>query len=192
MGGFRVDVNENDLARVTRKLHGMEKEARQAIRNAANDTAVKARKMLASEAQRRYTVKNGGFNDHAKLQRATLANLTAIIKVDGKPLTAPRFHISVSKRYGVKMEQLKGSGLKTLEMSGIKAFTGTGQISGAKLVLQRKGPSRLPVHGRYGSSVPKMIEQVYDRGGFTSAAMKDKITELYHQNLEKQIARVVA
>lgn len=65
-----VQANPKDLERILRKLQGLGKEAPKAIRTAVNDTAVSARKLLAQQAQQQYTVKNGGFNKHAKIKKA--------------------------------------------------------------------------------------------------------------------------
>ena len=92
-----VQANPKDLERILRKLQGLGKEAPKAIRTAVNDTAVSARKLLAQQAQQQYTVKNGGFNKHAKIKKATLSKLAATISVHGKPLTQPRYHTTAPK-----------------------------------------------------------------------------------------------
>lgn len=211
-----VEVSHSDLEYVQKKLKGASDKAPMVIRNAANDTAVKARKMLAQHAQERYTVNSGGFNNHAKLHRATLSHLTAEIRVNGSPLTLARYHTTAPKG-GVKTEVLKGSGLKALVNSaGNKAFktkvaTGNANVqagkrrkkTGAKatdlaksqktanMILQRVGKSRYPLRSFHGPSVPKMIEKVYQGGKITDAGLKDKIEQIYQENLQKQIDQVM-
>lgn len=211
-----VEVSHSDLEYVQKKLKGASDKAPMVIRNSANDTAVKARKMLAQHAQERYTVKSGGFNNHAKLHRATLSHLTAEIRVNGTPLSQPRYH-TTTPRGGAKTEVLKGSGLKALVNSaGNKAFktkvaTGNANVqagkrrkkAGAKatdlassqktadMILQRVGKSRYPLRSFHGPSVPKMIEKVYQGGKITDAGLKEKIEQIYQENLQKQIDRVM-
>ncbi len=185
-----VRADPKDLERILRKLQGLGKEAPKAIRNAVNDTAVSARKLLARQAQQQYTVKSGGFNKHARIKKATVSKLAAVISVHGKPLTQPRFHTTVPKS-GVKTEVLKGGGLKELvNRAGNKAFLQTGN-NGNRLVLQRIGKGRTPLHSAHGPSVAKMIEKVYNGGRVTDEALKDQIAQLYQVNLQKQIDRAV-
>lgn len=188
-----VQANPKDLERILRKLQGLGKETPKAIRTAVNDTAVSARKLLAQQAQQQYTVKNGGFNKHAKIKKATLSKLAATISVHGKPLTQLRYHTTAPKS-GVKTEVLKGDGLKELVNSaGNKAFKAIG-ANGNKLILQRKGKARTghgALHSAHGPSVAKMIEKVYSGGQVTDAGLKAEIARLYQENLQRQIDKAV-
>ena len=102
---IQVNVNGEDLAYVQRRLKGMETEAPKTLKNAANKTARDARKRLAEVAQARYTVKSGGFNARAQIKNATIANPTAEIRVKGRTLTLPRFHVT-KPASGVRVEIL--------------------------------------------------------------------------------------
>ena len=93
--------NHDDLAYIEKKLGSMKGEARRALRDAVNKTAVSARKRLLQVAQERYTVKAGGFNSRADIAKATLASPTATIKIKGRTLTMPRYRITRPKS-GVK------------------------------------------------------------------------------------------
>lgn len=175
--------DHDDLAYVQKKLGSMSAQAPRALRDAVNNTAVTARKLLLQEAQKRYTVKASGFNSRANIVKATLATQTAWIKVKGSTLTMPRYHYTAPKS-GVKSEVLAGSGLKTvIGPSGIKAFMAKG------LVFQRKGKSRLPVKALRSPSVPKQIEMVYDGRSITSTPLKKEIEKIYQANVDKQIQR---
>lgn len=143
-----VEVEQDSLAYVRERLGSKADKAPIAVRNAANDTAVWARKQLLAEAQSRYTVKAAGFNKHTKIRRATLSTLTAIIDAKSRTLTMPRFHTTASKRSGVKVEILSGTGLKQLisETTGNKAFlssaaTGDVNVKG-RLMQERKDAQR--------------------------------------------------
>ena len=98
--------DHNDLAYVEKKLGSMKGEARKVLRDAVNKTAVSARKRLLQVAQERYTVKAAGFNSRAVIEKGTVVNPTATIKVKGRTLTMPRYRItrpkSVSKRKSTK------------------------------------------------------------------------------------------
>lgn len=175
--------DHNDLAYVQRKLGSMSAEAPRALRDAVNNTAVTARKLLLQEAQKRYTVKASGFKSRADIVKATLATQTAWINVEGSTLTMPRYHYTKPKS-GVKSEVLKGSGLKTVVgPQGIKAFMAKG------LIFQRKGKERLPLKALRSPSVPKQIEMVYDGRQITSTPLKKEIEKIYRANVEKQIQR---
>lgn len=199
-----VAADPKDLELVFAKLQETKKQAPKTIRNAINDTAATARKLLAQHAQQRYTVKNAGFNRHAEIQKATLAKLEAAIRVQGAPLTQPRYH-TTNPKSGVKTEVLKGSGLQELvNQAGNKAFvqkvsTGkkeknrSGEEEDVKntLVLQRTGKSRYPLHSAHGPSVSKMLEKVYQGGKITDEGLREDILEIYQANLKKQIERMM-
>jgi len=184
--------NHDDLAYIEKKLGSMKKEARRALRDAVNKTAVSARNRLRQVAQERYTVKAGGFNSRMDINpKATIASPTAVLKVKGRTLTMPRYHYTHPKS-GVKAEILSGHGLKTVVGSrDIKAFV-AGVASGkgsTSQVLQRKGPSRYPLKVLRSPSVPKQIEMVYDGKRITSTPLKKEIEKLYRKNVEQQIER---
>lgn len=175
--------DHDDLAYVQKKLGALSAQAPRALRDAVNNTAVTARKLLLREAQKRYTVKTSGFNSRANIIKATLATQTAWIKVKGKPLSMPRYHYTAPKS-GAKAEVLAGSGLKPIVgPQRIKAFMAKG------LMFQRKGPDRLPLKKVAGPSVPKQIEMVYDGRAITSTPLKKEIEKIYQANVQKQIQR---
>ena len=103
-----VQANPQDLERILRRLQGLGSDGPKAIRNAVNDTAVSARKLLAKQAQETYTVKSGGFNKHAKIKKATISRLTATISVHGRPMTQLRSEIWCKNR-GYKGRRAKGA-----------------------------------------------------------------------------------
>lgn len=207
--------NHDDLAYIEKNLGSMKGEARRALRDAVNKTAIAARKRLLQVAQERYTVKAAGFNSRAQIDpKATLGSPTAMIKVKGAPLSQPRYRTVVPKS-GAKTEVLKGSGLKQLVNSiGNKAFkakvaTGNENVQAGKrresannqkidldksektatMILQRLGKTRYPLRSFHGPSVPKQIEMVYDGKKITSTPLKQEIELLYRKNVEQQIER---
>ena len=188
---LKVEVSQSDLEYVQRRLKQHEADAPKALRDAANKTAVTARKLLREHAQKRYTVKTGSFNDKAKISpKATIASPVAVITFRGRPIRAVNFHHTVPKS-GVKLEILRGEGLTQLENQyGHKAFIANGRYSGAKLILQRvKEKGRFPVRAPLSPSAAKMIEKVYDGRGVTDPGMKQEIHDTYQHYLDQQIER---
>lgn len=196
-----ITADPQDLELVLSKLEGAKKQAPKAIRTALNDTAVTARKLLAQHAQKRYTVKDAGFNKHTRVRKATLSKLEAAINVQGSPMTQPRYHTTAPKS-GVKTEVLKGEGLQELvNQARNKAFIQ--KVDGVNLVLQRvkkykkatkRGESeeyRYPLHSAHGPSVSKMLEKVYQGGKITDEGLREDILEIYQANLKKQIERMM-
>lgn len=180
--------NHNDLARIEKKLGTMKGEARKALRDAVNKTAVSARMQLQQAAQSRYTIKAGGFKASANIERATVGNLVATIKVKGAPPVLSAFRISRAKS-GLRAQVLTNSGLKALVgPRGIKAFVATGgRVAG--LPAQRRGPERFPLRVPHGPSLPKQFEMVYEGKGLTSTPLKEEIEKLYHKYVDQQIER---
>lgn len=184
--------DHDDLAYVQKKLGSMSAQAPRALRDAVNNTAVTARKLLLQEAQKRYTVKASGFNSRANIVKATLASQTAWIKVKGRTLTTPRYRYTAPRTGAAKAEVLAGSGLKPIiGANGIKAFVAkvTSGKSKTNQIMQRKGADRLPVRVMRSPSVPKQIEMVYDGRAITSTPLKKEIEKIYQANVQKQIQR---
>ena len=108
-------------------------------------TAKQARKDLATEAQKTYTVKTGRFNKAMKIKNATPSRLEATIKATGKVMGLKDFKVSpATMRTGenrpevVKAKVLKSGGMKPLQMGSLKAFV-TKFASGHVAVAQRRG-----------------------------------------------------
>lgn len=188
---IHIEVEQDSLRYVQKRLGRNSAQAPFAICNAANQTATWARRELLAKAQERYTVKVGGFNKNTTIKRASPSTLTAIIRVKGATLMLPRFRTSAPKS-GAKAAVLAGSGLQTLLYGGsIKAFKANVKAgkSSAGAIMQRRGPSRLPVKVLHGPSVPKMVEMVYT--GKSEAGLKVKIEAMYQAKLNEQIRRVL-
>ena len=185
---IRIEVNHNDLDYVRRRLGGLGSQAPKALKEAVNITAQRTRRMLETKVRQRYTAKYAGLNSHMRITRATASRLYAVIKVNGNPLTQPRFRIS--PKDSVSTEVIRGSGLKELVNSaGNKAFMGTSKAG--KMVYQRKGKSRFPLHAFHGPGIAKMFEKVYGGRGIDSAGLKAEIERMYRQNVEAAIERTL-
>ena len=194
---IKIEVNESDIKWAQKKLKGMETKAPRVLKNAINHTAKKARKSLMEGAQRRYTVKNAGFNSRIKIYKATNTKLSASVYARDRTLTLPRFH-TTSPKSGVKSEVLKGSGLKEVvsrrgssESNGeIHAFRAKGGKA-AGLIVQRRTVARYPLKVLRSISVPKMLEMVYLGRGGISEALEPEIKRTFRDEVKKEIAKIV-
>lgn len=181
----------------------MQNQAPSVLKNAINQTAKQARKDLASEAQKKYTIKNAGFNRAMRLKVASVSNMEAVITASGAPIPLKNFR--VSKAGGrVRAQVLKSGGLKELEVGGRKAFVnniarkgqtrkrdtakgGKGTQVKHMSVAQRLTEKRLHIKELYSNSIPIMIgneDRVY-------GVVKPNIQDNLQRNIEYQIRKVL-
>lgn len=186
----RFEYDRNMLAKVERELRGTNANAKSVLKKAINKTARQARKDIAKEGQRTYTVKTGNFNKAMKIQNATNANLEATVNAKGKAMELKDFKVSPAqykpgkRAEVVKAKVLKTSSMKRLEKGGIKAFVGK-FVSGHVTVMQRQGKDRLPVKVLYSPSIPTMIgneKRMYKK-------IRPTIKSNLKENVEKQIQK---
>lgn len=200
---IEISYDQNMLAQVERKLGRMKSEAPKVLKNAINQTAKQARKDLATEAQKTYTVKAGGFNKAMKLKGATTSRLEATIKATGEPLPLKSFRISKAGGQ-IRAQVLKSGGLKPLERNGIKAFvnnvakkdqerkkdTEKGR-KGSKVthiaVAQRLGDKRLKIKTLWSNSIPVMIGNEKRVYGTVKPHIKDNLKK----NVNAQVRKVL-
>lgn len=197
-------VNESvNLSKAYEVLHKVTKQSKSTLRNAVNDTAVKARKRLDDKARETYTIKKSAFNRAMRIQKATNATLTAHITAKGRKLPLPRFKIksNVRKRGGRgAMAQIKvKDAFEAPNPNHGKAFVigfaiGKGKhgkkAKATKLlrgIFQRKGEDKYPIEQNYGPSVPEMLEDV-DVYGIVEPNIKN---DLWHE-VNRQVGRMLA
>ncbi len=200
---IEITVNRNTLGQIETRLGRMQNQAPSVLKNAINQTAKQARKDLASEAQKKYTIKNAGFNRAMRLKAASVSNMEAVITASGAPIPLKNFR--VSKAGGrVRAQVLKSGGLKELEVGGRKAFVnniarkgqtrkrdtakgGKGTQVKHMSVAQRLTEKRLPIKELYSNSIPIMIgneDRVY-------GVVKPHIQDNLQRNIEYQIRKVL-
>lgn len=180
------------LKDVQRALGDMSSEARPTLKRALNDTAKKARRMLADKARETYDIKLSGFNQAMKIENATNGRLYAMIIATGRPNELYKFKVSPA-RYATGIDRppfirarvLKSNALKKVEKGGIKAFV-TKYASGHATVATRTGAARTPIKTLYSPSVPTMIggKQVYE-------VLAPEIGDMLQAALERQIDRTL-
>lgn len=168
-------------------------EGRRAYKNALNQTAKKARKLLQKKAQETYVIKAGGFNNAAKIENATAGNLEAFIKASGKRNELKQFKVSpasyasgANRPSVVRAKVVKANSLKALQKNGIKAFVGK-YASGHTTVMERTSAERLPIQTLYSLAVPQMLgseKRVY-------GVLKKEIEDILTEQMGKQIDRIL-
>ena len=176
---FTVTIDKED---VERRLGDLKAKAPQVIAKALNWTAKNARTRLANKAKETYTVKSVGFTDSMKIKRATAGNLEAVLRSQGEPLQIKRFSHRASKKNGVSAMIVRGSGYKSLNRSGIKAYK-----SSRGNIRQRLSEERYPTKGFFSNSIPVMLgseKRVY-------GVVEPHINSDLQKNMSQAIAKIV-
>lgn len=188
-----IEVDRVSLEKIQKKLGDMSGKAPKVLRNALNDTAKQADRKLAKKAQETYVVKIGGFTKALALKRATLSNLEAELRSEGKPLELNKFKVSPAGiRTGsarpdiLRAKVLKAGSMKGLVKGDIKAFVAKMKNNHVG-VMERRGKERGPLKSLYSNSIPKMIgseKRVY-------GLVKPQIGTDLQNNVNKQIQKVL-
>lgn len=128
----RTDISED----VSELLQTAPKAVRNNLKKEINRLADETRRDIYKEVKRRYTLKAGRFGlSDIKKETATTSGLTAKLSVEGNPFSLLQNYRTRKngKRTAVKVEIIKGEGLKPLITSdGIKAFIQTVKINDKK------------------------------------------------------------
>lgn len=186
------EVEKGAIAKISNNLSEVWIKSPQALKNAVNQTARQARKLLADKAKTAYTVKAGRFNKAMTIKNATMRNPTAIIIAKGSPMELKDFRVSPNKpgynpKGTTRAKVYSSSVLKALEIRGIKAFVVQFR-SGHVSVAQRVGQDRLPIKTLYSTSVPKMIgneKEVY-------GVIEPKIQEILDKCVQTQVEKILS
>ena len=189
MSQIYVEVDQNDIKKLTKKLKNLEK-APNKLKNAINRTATQTMKMIKAGRGQGYTIAASKFNSDINVQRANAAHLDATIKSKGRPHTLSKSFKTSFPKSGGKADVTK-SGLKSLvTASGGAAFIPSGGKA-AGLMAQRRGSERTPIKILKGNSVPKMVEQIWKgkRGG--QGDLTKKVEKVLHDEIKKEIAKIV-
>lgn len=189
---FTVDDN-GMIQTIAKQLGEYADKAPTVLKQALNATAKDARKMLAEQAKDIYVIQKSKFNKAMTIKNASAKKLEALIVSTGAPLELIDFKANPKKpsvgnaRPGVVTAKvLVQSGMKRLEMGGLKAFVARFR-SGHVSIVQRRGPARLPVKKLLSPSVPQMIgneKKVYKE-------VEPKIAGILDANIRKYIAKIV-
>ena len=99
---------------VEKRLGDLKSKTPKVIAKSINETAAWARREIAQEAQKTYTIKSGGFNKSMTIKKANYSNLEGIIESKGKPIELIKYRYSKGKKT-TKARVLQSGGLKSLE-----------------------------------------------------------------------------
>lgn len=207
-----VYVPEDIMDRLEKQLQKTPEMIPDVLRKTINDTAKRARREIAAQAQETYTVKTGTFNKSMKIENATQRYPQATIHTEGNPTALYGFKRRKNAGPTAAKAQVLASGsLKKLVLKGgadngkdLKAFIQTikkRDESGSETashtgIFRRMTPSeRLKSNSRernaikqlYAPSIPQMLgneEKVYSE-------VQPFIAEELRRNLEKHITTVM-
>lgn len=188
-------VDDNGLIKtIADQLGECHSKAPTVLKQALNATAKDARTMLATQAQEVYVIQKSRFNKAMSIKNATAKKLEALVKATGTSLelldfkTVPKKPTTGDARPDITTGKvLKSSGMKRLEVGGIKAFVAQFR-SGHVSIVQRRGAERLPVRKLLSPSIPKMVgneKTVYGE-------VKPQIAELLDANIRKYIDKTIS
>lgn len=181
---IKYEIDKASLQNVEKRLGDISAKAPTVIARALNRTAITARKDLVAGVRKSYTVKYGAVKSNMRIIKATPGNLEAIIRSSGSPLHIPKFSHSKAKS-GAKAG-IKQGGMKQIHVNGNKAWGG---VNG--LIWARTGKDRLPIKALMSNSVPKMVEKVFEGNSGVGEALKPKIEDRLHKEIERQIKYLV-
>ena len=190
---FQIDADDT-IKDIEERLGSLKRKAPSVLASAVNMTAKDARKMLASEAQKVYAIKGGGFNKAMTIANAKQSSPLATIKAKGSPIELFKFKTSPAtfKTGDSRPKSAKGrvkahGGMKDLLVDGRWAFVTTFK-SGHKTMVQRTTKDRLPIKTLMSPSIPKMLgdeDEVY-------GVVEPHIQELLDKNITIAIRKAIA
>lgn len=198
-----ISVSITGMQEVLEKLAKLEQsDAKKVLKAAVNDTAKEAKTILADRAYKVYHRKRQGLNDSMTIKKATVASPSSVVYSRGRiqePLDYKARPTTIAEQQGrklaAKVQILRSGGLKSLEVSGRKAFltefkfnTLTGKVNRTahQAIVQRKGRERLPLKTFYSPAIPVAIGS--DR---TMKYAEPLIRQKLARNLEKHIEEVL-
>ena len=195
MGGeIKFEFDQVTVKNIEKRLGRMKSEAPKALKNALNATAKDARKDLATEAQRTYAVKVGGFNQQMKIKPASTGNLVAVINSTGAHLEMIKFSVYGGKGSPVSVLINKKKGRKTFSGRVFKnkisrrGQSGGGHVAVAKFIGgNSKQPNRLKIQKLFSVSVPQMIGNKRDVYGIVEPNILDNL----RNNVDKQVEKIL-
>lgn len=182
---IEFEFDQGMLAQIEKRLGAAKAEAPRALKNALNATARQARRDLATEARKTYTVKIGGFNSQMRIKNATAGNLEAIIKSRGENLELKKFSVN-GGRGGAHLSTTinRNNGRKTF---GSNAFMNKIAQNGHVAAAIRQGRERLPIKKIFSLPVPSMIGNERDVYGVVEPNIMDNL----QSNVDKQVSKIL-
>lgn len=181
---------DDTLSHIEKRLGGLAAKAPKVLCKSINDTAVWARREIANEVRKTYTIKLGGFNHDVKIKRANYSHLEAVIQTAGATFPLNHFKYNVGKRTTTAQVLKVGSSKRPLEIDGRRAFYNKISPPGQKgkehwQLAQRTSNSRLPIKALFSNSLPKMVGNEKRVYGIVEPKMEDKLSEQIEKHIKK-------
>jgi len=178
-----VNVNENMVRQVQRKLGEFHKQAPNAISRALNRAATNINSNIKKEVRKEYNIKASDISETLRKTNSSRSNLKAEVRSSGALIPLDRFKVSPKtvnpKRKSKIKIAVKKDGLKTV----MGAFVA--DINGTK-IFQRVTKSRLPINRLFGPSVPQMLGNEEIR-----SEIERQGQETFNIRLEHEINRIL-
>ena len=193
---FDLQLDKEDIKAVEVAFKGMESKTPSRLKNAINRTVTATMKAIKSNVLKTYTIKPARYKSAIQnVRRATVSNLSASIDVKDREPTLKNYKITHGEKSGIRASQLKGEGVKDLEVKGSKskAFIPVkGKAEG--FVVQRRIDKLGPKGGHFkvlhGTSVPKMMEQAWNGKTGNQGKLSEEMQKRLHQEIDREIERI--
>lgn len=189
---FTYDAG-NTLDYIEKALGDLSHKSKTVLVRATNETAKKARVLLAEKARDTYEVKKSGFTKAIKIHSASIGNPCATLRVTGRPIELKQFKVSPAnykpekRPVMTKARAVKVNSMKPLTKNGIKAFI-VKYKSGHVSVAVRDSSARYPIRSLYSVSIPSMIGS----RRYVYGILEPKLQDILRQQVDRQINRVLA
>jgi len=195
----RIEINEEELAEIRKKLGKLQAKAPIALYRAINEAVSKARKETKDAIAARYNIRpNKDILPTLSISKANSKKLWAALKSKGAPIALTKFKVNPTSR----ARRLKGGkGYKPpVYKADVKKETGERKLngnpkafiavmkSGHKAVMERvsKRGESLPLKELYGPSAPSMMknDEVMEQ-------IKESASETLQKRLDHQIQYIL-
>ena len=169
-----VIIEKNALETATRRLEGIPNGINTAVMRAFNRALQEGRTAATREVAKQYTLRAKDVRPSFAMHRASTSSLNAELVSRGERLPLetfahrPRTDTTGRDRKEIRVAVRRG-GLKPVG----QAFVHKGQI------LQRLGPTRLPVQKKFGPAVPSMLDD---------EKVADMVVETLGNSVDKRLA----
>ncbi len=114
-----VYIPQDVYDRLYTRLKNIPEKIPETLKDAVNDTAKSTKKSMLEEVQKKYLVKDSGFNKSVRIENATSRNLQATIFSEGRPIPLYKFRVKKNRGITAAQGQVLTSGmLKELTLKG--------------------------------------------------------------------------
>lgn len=174
-----IEINDQAIKEVEKRLKGIEQEAPKAISRALNRALTALKAATSKEARKDYTVTAQAIKASLDEVKATPSRLRAGVRSRGKKLGIDKFKVSPKTVQPKRKKQIKITVRKDHSYEIPGAFVA--EKNGIK-VFKRLGKKRLPVERKYGPSVAQMLGNVRVR-----LRINNRGQEVYQDRLDREI-----